>query len=403
MTAVIDASSRILEEKLSTLPALLPAPAWYGTGGTFTTLAAMVNGVPWTDRTHMHGTKLTCQQIEKEASLLAPMSPEERKLLPGLQPNRADIIVHGICILIACMRTLQIPEITVSEYGNLDGFLMQDFTVQTLDGSFHLSEVLQEKKMVLINFFASWCGPCKMEFPYMEEAYKQYADSVAVLALSVEPNDTTDVLRSYAEENGLSFSVGSDAGAGISAQFDTSAIPVTVVVDRFGQIVLEEAGARSSADDFIHLFDYMTSDYYTKSVPLNGFPSGRADAESETPEKLAEALGEGITFRNPESPFVWPMKTATDGDRLVLQSTAPLESGAISSLTVQASAHEGDALAFEYRTDSTPGVNLLTVNTAENAPVFVFGGKSDWAGHAISLHEGENTLTFSFTVALPFS
>jgi thiol-disulfide isomerase/thioredoxin len=168
---------------------------------------------------------------------------------------------------------------------------MQDFTVQTLDGSFHLSEVLQEKKMVLINFFASWCGPCKKEFPYMEEAYKQYADSVAVLALSVEPNDTTDVLRSYAEENGLSFSVGSDAGAGISAQFDTSAIPVTVVVDRFGQIVLEEAGARSSADDFIHLFDYMTSDYYTKSVPLNGFPSGRADAESETPEKLAEALG----------------------------------------------------------------------------------------------------------------
>ena len=44
---------------------------------------------------------------------------------------------------------------------------MQDFTVQTLDGSFHLSEVLQEKKMVLINFFASWCGLCKMEFPYM--------------------------------------------------------------------------------------------------------------------------------------------------------------------------------------------------------------------------------------------
>ena len=96
---------------------------------------------------------------------------------------------------------------------------MQDFTVQTLDGSFHLSEVLQEKKMVLINFFASWCGPCKMEFPYMEEAYKQYADSVAVLALSVEPNDTTDVLRSYAEENGLSFSVGSDATASVKSSW----------------------------------------------------------------------------------------------------------------------------------------------------------------------------------------
>jgi len=132
MTAVIDASSRILEEKLSTLPALLPAPAWYGTGGTFTTLAAMVNGVPWTDRTRMHGTKLSCAQIEKEAALLAPMSPDERKLLPGLQPNRADIIVHGICILLACMRTLQIPEITVSEYGNLDGFLKYHYQLDEL-------------------------------------------------------------------------------------------------------------------------------------------------------------------------------------------------------------------------------------------------------------------------------
>ena len=280
---------------------------------------------------------------------------------------------------------------------------MEDFTVQTLDGSFHLSEVLQEKKMVLINFFATWCGPCKMEFPYMEEAYKQYADSVAVLALSVEPNDTMDALRTYAEDLSLTFSVGSDSAVGLSSQFDTSGIPVTIVVDRFGQIVLEEVGAKTSTDDFLHLFDYMTSDYYTQSAPLSGFPSGRADVESDTPEKLAEALGEGCTFRNPENPFVWPMKAVQDGDRLVLQSAAPLESGARSSLTVQVSAHEGDVLAFDYRTDSTDGVNLLTVNTAEHAPVCVFGGRSDWTDHAISLHEGENTLTFSFTVALPFS
>ena len=280
---------------------------------------------------------------------------------------------------------------------------MEDFTVQTLDGSFHLSEVLQEKKMVLINFFATWCGPCKMEFPYMEEAYKQYADSVAVLALSVEPNDTMDALRTYAEDLGLTFSVGSDSAVGLSSQFDTSGIPVSVVVDRFGQIVLEEVGAKTSTDDFLHLFDYMTSDYYTQSAPLNGFPSGRADVESDTTEKLAEALGEGCTFRNPENPFVWPMKAVQDGDRLVLQSMAPLEAGARSSLTVQVSAHEGDVLAFDYRTDSTAGVNLLTVNSAENVPICVFGGRNDWAGYALSLHEGDNTLTFTFSVALPFS
>ena len=55
------------------------------------------------------------------------MPLEERRLLPGLQPNRADIIVHGICILIACMERLGIEEITVSEYGNLDGYVKRKY------------------------------------------------------------------------------------------------------------------------------------------------------------------------------------------------------------------------------------------------------------------------------------
>ena len=48
---------------------------------------------------------------------------EERKKLPGLQPGRADIVVHGICILLAVMNDLNIPEIIISERGNMDGYL----------------------------------------------------------------------------------------------------------------------------------------------------------------------------------------------------------------------------------------------------------------------------------------
>ena len=51
------------------------------------------------------------------------MDLEERKKLPGLQPGRADIVVHGICILLAVMTHLEIGEITVSEWGNMDGYL----------------------------------------------------------------------------------------------------------------------------------------------------------------------------------------------------------------------------------------------------------------------------------------
>ncbi len=123
LPAVERLAADILEDALRRHPALTLPTVWRGTGGTFTTLAAIMKGIRWTDRTYMHGTVLTKDFIQRIARDLADMPVEERKLLPGLQPNRADIIVHGICILIACMERLGIEEITVSEYGNLDGYV----------------------------------------------------------------------------------------------------------------------------------------------------------------------------------------------------------------------------------------------------------------------------------------
>ena len=51
------------------------------------------------------------------------MPLEERIRLPGLQPGRADIVVHGICILLAVMKRIGMDAITVSEWGNMDGYL----------------------------------------------------------------------------------------------------------------------------------------------------------------------------------------------------------------------------------------------------------------------------------------
>ena len=58
---------------------------------------------------------------------LAGMKIEERKKLPGMQPSRADIVVHGICILLGVMERLGIGRITVSEWGNLDGYFHRFF------------------------------------------------------------------------------------------------------------------------------------------------------------------------------------------------------------------------------------------------------------------------------------
>lgn len=130
LEAVEQVATDILEEKLLEYPALTLPSNWRGTGGTFTTLAAMVKGIYWSDRTYMHGTVLRPEDVYRLERKLADMTLEERKRLPGLQPNRADIVVHGICILRAVMQRLHIEEITVSEYGNLDGYFKREYLMK---------------------------------------------------------------------------------------------------------------------------------------------------------------------------------------------------------------------------------------------------------------------------------
>jgi len=123
---VIDYAHTLLAPHLESYRTF-PAEEWIGVGGTFTTSAAFVQRKPWDDRTNIHGFPLTREHVMDAIRMLAPMSVDERKMLPFLQPQRADIIVHGLAILAACMEAFQLEKITVSEYGNLEGYLKKHY------------------------------------------------------------------------------------------------------------------------------------------------------------------------------------------------------------------------------------------------------------------------------------
>ena len=147
-----------------------------------------------------------------------------------------------------------------------EGIAVEDFTVQTADGGvFTLSEALRDHELVLINLFATWCGPCEMEFPYLQQAWLQNADRVSVIALSVEPDDTNEILRSYAAERGLTFPMGREEGTGMS-RFMKNSIPTTVLVDRTGKVAAVEVGAKMSTEEFLELFDGFTGDHYDPNL-----------------------------------------------------------------------------------------------------------------------------------------
>ena len=127
MKPVEVAAAEILNDHLEDFSEIRIPEPWVGTGGTFTVLAAIALGQPWTDRNHVHGTVITSAEIRDIGETLAGMKVEERIRLQGLQPSRADIVVHGICILLGVMERLGIDRIIVSEWGNLDGYFHKYF------------------------------------------------------------------------------------------------------------------------------------------------------------------------------------------------------------------------------------------------------------------------------------
>lgn len=105
---------------------------WVGVGGTFTTLAAMDKQLYTFDRRLVEGHRLTYGRARHWALHVADLPLEQRYALPGLQPQRADIVVHGFAILMACMRVLGIEEIQASDKGNLEGFLKQKILMEAV-------------------------------------------------------------------------------------------------------------------------------------------------------------------------------------------------------------------------------------------------------------------------------
>ena len=125
--AVVRRAATILAPHCKTILNLRQPERWVGVGGTFTTCAALAQNISWIDRNHIHGYALTAAEVLAMMERLADMPLVDRLELTGLQPQRADIIVHGVAILQCCMSELNIQTITVSEFGNLEGYLKMKY------------------------------------------------------------------------------------------------------------------------------------------------------------------------------------------------------------------------------------------------------------------------------------
>ena len=149
-----------------------------------------------------------------------------------------------------------------------------DFTVTDIDeNTFTLSEALKDHEAVLINFWATWCGPCRNEFPAINKVYEEYKDRVAFIALSKEPKDTNEIIASFRQENGLTLPMGRDEDHKLYDYVETNNVPVTVIVDRFGNTGFLRIGSFRTADDLRRTLDAFLGDGYTETAVLHSVPA----------------------------------------------------------------------------------------------------------------------------------
>lgn len=147
------------------------------------------------------------------------------------------------------------------------GDVMYDFTVTTPDGTrLTLSEILEEKKLVLLNFWYVGCSWCVEEFPYMQQAYEQYSDDVAIIALN--PTDNDSAISLFQSQYGLSFPMASCPMAWTQS-FNIQGYPTSVMIDRYGVISLIEEGAITSLRPFTHAFEHFIAEPYQQGIYTN--------------------------------------------------------------------------------------------------------------------------------------
>ncbi|MDP2562861.1 TlpA disulfide reductase family protein [Psychrobium sp. 1_MG-2023] len=130
--------------------------------------------------------------------------------------------------LMAALMVLMVSAANASE----EKTMAQDFTLKSLSGeNLRLQEMRGD--VILVNFWATWCGPCRKEMPYLDELHQEFADlGFSVLGVNVEQD--SNLATDFINELEVSFPVLFDNKQQVSELYKVDAMPMTVMIDRNG-------------------------------------------------------------------------------------------------------------------------------------------------------------------------
>jgi thiol-disulfide isomerase/thioredoxin len=126
-----------------------------------------------------------------------------------------------------------------------------DFSWQTLDGEIvHLSDL--KGKVVLLDFWATWCGPCRSTIPHVEAIHNNYKDSgVIVIGVNMDTASKRQAVAKFIKENEMTYFVISDANGNVASLYGVTSIPRFFLVDKSGDIASTKIGNIPDLEELI--------------------------------------------------------------------------------------------------------------------------------------------------------
>jgi cytochrome c biogenesis protein CcmG/thiol:disulfide interchange protein DsbE len=165
-------------------------------------------------------------------SVVAPNA--QRPWMPAALAAVSGAVVLALLVLL--WFGLQQKEIAGSKVVNVPFTQAPDFQLGLFDGNtFTLSDALKQGKPVVVNFWASWCGPCADEAPLLQDAARRTSDRITYVGVDVQDQDSDALafLRKY----GITYPNGSGNAGPISIQYGMRGVPETYFISSNGRLV----------------------------------------------------------------------------------------------------------------------------------------------------------------------
>ena len=267
------------------------------------------------------------------------------------------------------------------------GDVMYDMTVKTSDGEeLKLSDILKEKKMIMLNFWYTTCQYCVEEFPYMEEAYQLYKDDIEIIALN--HLDDEEAIKSFKSSMQLSFPMAKCASTMPQSVFSVSGWPTSIIIDRYGVICMFEAGGITSLRPFVSAFEHFTVDEYEQKLCVNGISDLVTNVKPtytmDTSENIGAAINKGditVTYRpetDDSAEYAWPFIIGEkDGEKCIYASNQQIEDS-FAIIYADVELKKGQAVGFDYLSSTERAADALVVIVNGEDIYQISGADEEW-------------------------